>query len=151
MNIQFSFKPFFTFLLLDLKIRQKNETFSRKLFAQLPDKLFQQGAYNQTLHYVKCQPAIERLSTNIFDTMKLKVLFLLNYESPKYIAKLFSLIIFYWHSFETSFIFQQCGILTCLDSNEPDLCTYLLWLIFLGIMGEAKLFSGICGAKAKYF
>ena len=39
-NITFSFKPFFTFLVLDLNIGQKNETFSRKLFALLPDKLF---------------------------------------------------------------------------------------------------------------
>ena len=39
-NITFSFKPFFTFLLLDLNIGQKNETFSQKLFSQLPDKLF---------------------------------------------------------------------------------------------------------------
>ena len=37
-NIQF--KPFFTLLLLDLNIWQKNETFSRKLFALLSDKLF---------------------------------------------------------------------------------------------------------------
>ena len=35
----------------------------------------------------------ERLSTYIFDIMKLKILFLLNCESPKYIAKLFSLSI----------------------------------------------------------
>ena len=56
MNITLSFKPFFTFLRLDLNIRQKNETFSRKLFALLPDKLFQQGGINQTLHYVKFQP-----------------------------------------------------------------------------------------------
>ena len=34
LNIQF------TFLLLDLNFGQKNETFSRKLFALLPDKLF---------------------------------------------------------------------------------------------------------------
>ena len=39
-NKTFSFKQFFTFLLLDLNILQKNETFSRKLFALLPDKLF---------------------------------------------------------------------------------------------------------------
>ena len=43
MNILFSFKPFFTFLLLNLNIWQKNETFSRKLFALEPDKLFNQG------------------------------------------------------------------------------------------------------------
>ena len=35
------------------------------------------------------------MSTYIFDTMKLKVLFLLNCESPEYIAKLFSLSILY--------------------------------------------------------
>ena len=59
---------------------------------------FSKGAYNQTLHYVKCQPVNvirtrERLSTYSFDTMKLKVLFFLNCESSKYIAKLFSLSI----------------------------------------------------------
>ena len=31
----------------------------------------------------------ERLSTYMFDTLRLKVLFLLNYESLKYIAKFF--------------------------------------------------------------
>ena len=36
----------------------------------------------------------ERLSTNIFDIMKLKILFHLNCDSPKYIAKLISLSIF---------------------------------------------------------
>ena len=48
----------------------------------------------------------ERLSTYIFDTTQLKVIFLLNCESSKYIAKLFSLSIYllfvfscsqYWH------------------------------------------------------
>ena len=43
MNKTFSFKPFFTFLLLDLNIWQKNETFSWKLFTLLQDKLFKQG------------------------------------------------------------------------------------------------------------
>ena len=36
----------------------------------------------------------ERLLTYIFDIMKLKIPFLLNGESPKYIAKLFSLSIY---------------------------------------------------------
>ena len=36
----FSFKPFYTFWLLDLNIWKKNEFFSRKRFALLPDKLF---------------------------------------------------------------------------------------------------------------
>ena len=40
-----------------------------------------------------CHRTRERLSTYIFDTMKLKVIFLLNCESSKYIAKLFSLSI----------------------------------------------------------
>ena len=43
-NIIFSFKQFFTFLLLDLNIWQKIETFSQKLVALLLDKLFKQGA-----------------------------------------------------------------------------------------------------------
>ena len=41
-SLTFSFKPFFTFLLLDLNIGQENETFIRKLFALLPDELFKQ-------------------------------------------------------------------------------------------------------------
>ena len=43
-NITFSFKPFFSFLLLDLNIGKKNEAFSQTLFALLPDKLFSKGA-----------------------------------------------------------------------------------------------------------
>ena len=39
-NITFSFKTFFAFLVLDLNIGKKNETFSRKLFTLLQDKLF---------------------------------------------------------------------------------------------------------------
>ena len=94
----FSFKPFFTFLLWDLNILQKNETFSRKLFALWPDKLFEQGGIKSDFTLCKMPTCLfhrilERLSTYIFDTMKLKVLFLLNCESPKYIAKLFSLSI----------------------------------------------------------
>ena len=34
------FKPFFTFLILDLNIGQKNENLSRQLFTLLPYKLF---------------------------------------------------------------------------------------------------------------
>ena len=97
-NTTFSFKRFFTFLLLDLNIGQKNEIFSRKLFTLFQISCLSEGAYNQTLHYVKCQlvnviRTRERLSTYSFDTMKLKVLFLLNCESSKYIAKLFYLSI----------------------------------------------------------
>ena len=42
----------------------------------------------------ECHRIRERLSTYIFDTMKLKVLFLFNCESSKNIAKLFSLSIY---------------------------------------------------------
>ena len=42
----------------------------------------------------KCHRTRVPLSTYIFDIMKLKILFLLNCESPKYIAKLFSLSIY---------------------------------------------------------
>ena len=38
-----------------------------------------------------CHYTRKRLSTNIFDIIKLKILFHLNCDSPKYIAKLFSL------------------------------------------------------------
>ena len=38
-----------------------------------------------------CHHTRKRLSTNIFDIMKLKFLFHLNSDSPKYISKLFSL------------------------------------------------------------
>ena len=41
-----------------------------------------------------CHRTLKRLSTNIFDTMKLKNLFHLGCDSPKYIAKLISLSIF---------------------------------------------------------
>ena len=46
---------------------------------------------------MKCQPVnvivlLNDCQHNIFDTMKLKDLLILNCESPKYIAKLFSLI-----------------------------------------------------------
>ena len=87
-------------MVLDLNIGQKNEFFSLKLFALLPDKLFQQGDIKSESDFTlceistcKCRRSRERLSTYIFETMKLKVLFLLNCESSKYIAKLFSLSI----------------------------------------------------------
>ena len=41
-NITFHFQPFFNVLLLGLDIGQKNESLSRKLFALLPNKLFEQ-------------------------------------------------------------------------------------------------------------
>ena len=92
-NITLSFKLFFTFMLMDLNIGQKNETFSRILFALLPDNLFRQGGIKSEMSTCLCHRPRERLSTYIFDTKKLKVLFLLNCESSKYIAKLFSLSI----------------------------------------------------------
>ena len=98
-NRNFSFKPVFTFWLYGLNIRWKNETFSRKILPLLPDKLFKQGGLK--LDFTLCEMSTcyfhhtpKRLSTNIFDIMKVKILFLPNSESPKYIAKLFSLSIY---------------------------------------------------------
>ena len=64
-----------------------------KLLAEklLQDKLFKQGGLKWD--FTLCETP-KRLSTYIFDIMKLKILFLLNCESPKYIAKLFSLTIY---------------------------------------------------------
>ena len=71
---------------------------AEKTFALLPDKLFKQRGLKLDLRL--CEMSIglfhltpKRLSTYIFGIMKLKILFLLNCESPKYIAKLFSLSI----------------------------------------------------------
>ena len=85
-------------MLLDLNIGQKNETFSRKLFALFPDKLFKQGGIKSDFTLCEmstclCHRIRERLSTYIFDNMIFEVLFCLNCESSKYIAKLFSLSI----------------------------------------------------------
>ena len=52
-NRTFSFKPVFTFWLLGLNIRSKKETFSRKIFALLPDKLFKQGGLK--LDFTLCE------------------------------------------------------------------------------------------------
>ena len=57
------------------------------------------------------------MSTNIFDTMKLKVLFLLNCESSKYIAKLFSLSIYLL----IEGLKLENGILKEVGSNESNL------------------------------
>ena len=45
--------------------------------------------------YGQCHGTHKHLSTYIFDIMKLKILVLLNCEAPKYVAKLFSLGIYF--------------------------------------------------------
>ena len=69
-----------------------------KIFPILPEKLFKQGGLK--LDITLCQMSTgqfdrtpKSLSTYIFDIMKLKILYLLNCESSKYIARLFSLSI----------------------------------------------------------
>ena len=88
-----------------------------------------------------CHRNGKRLSTNFFDIMKFKILFHLNCDSPKYIAKLISLSMFISKLSRSQFSMENCSsrILDQKNQNwlwysETDTFNSYLVVIYDGLL-----------------